>query len=127
MITVAKTIDVRISIVAFRTISASGRLASTGFARFSRSRRTTFSTSMIASSTSAPIAMAMPPSVIVLMVAPKARSTRMAAASDSGIAVSVMAAARTLARNSRTTTMTRNPPSRRAFRTLSTATSMKSA
>ena len=33
------------------------------------------------------MAMAMPPSVIVLMVAPKARSTRTAAASDSGIAV----------------------------------------
>ena len=35
--------------------------------RFSRRRRTTFSTSMIASSTSAPMAMAMPPSVMVLI------------------------------------------------------------
>ena len=73
-----------------------------GLALFSRSRRTTFSTSMIASSTSAPMAIAMPPSVIVLMVAPNARSTSTAAASDSGIAVSVIAAARRLARNNRT-------------------------
>ena len=57
---------------------------------------------MIASSTSAPMAMAMPPSVIVLIVAPNARSTSTAAASDSGIAVSVIAAARRLARNSST-------------------------
>ena len=55
---------------------------------------------MIASSTSAPMAIAMPPSVIVLIVAPNARSTRIAAASDSGIAVSVMAAARRFARKS---------------------------
>ena len=66
--TVAKTIDVRISSVASRTTSALGRRSASGFAAFSRSRRTTFSTSMIASSTSAPMAIAMPPSVIVLMV-----------------------------------------------------------
>src|SRR5215470_2166414 len=80
MMIVAKTIDVRISSVASRTISALGRCSSASFARFSRRRLTTFSTSMIASSTSAPMAMAMPPSVIVLIVAPKARSTRIAAA-----------------------------------------------
>ena len=67
--------------------------SASGLARFSRSRRTTFSTSMIASSTSAPMAIAMPPSVIVLMFAPNARSARTAAASDSGIAVSVIALA----------------------------------
>ena len=37
------------------------------------------------------MAIAMPPSVIVLMLAPNARSARTAAASDSGIAVSVIA------------------------------------
>ena len=82
---------------------------------------------MIASSTRAPMAIAIPPSVIVLIVAPKARSTRMAAASDSGIAVNVIAAARRFARNSSTMTITRMPPSRSALTTLSTATSMKSA
>ena len=44
------------------------------------------------------MAIAMPPSVIVLIVAPNARSTSTAAASESGIAVSVIAAARRLAR-----------------------------
>jgi hypothetical protein len=46
-------------------------------ARFSRRRRKTFSTSMIASSTTSPIAIARPPSVSVLIVAPS-RSRRAA-------------------------------------------------
>jgi len=53
------------------------------------------------------MAMAMPPRVIVLIVAPKARSTSIAAASESGIAVNVIAAARRFARNNSTTIMTR--------------------
>ena len=52
--------------------SSAGRRSASGRAAFSRSRRKTFSTSMIASSTSAPIAIARPPSVIVLMVTPSA-------------------------------------------------------
>ena len=60
------------------------------------------------------MAIARPPSVIVLMVTPKPRSTRIAAASDSGIAVSVIAAARVLARKISTTAITRMPPSRSA-------------
>jgi hypothetical protein len=126
MITVAKTIDERISSVASRTMSDADRRSSTGFVWFSRSRRTTFSTSMMASSTSAPMAIAIPPSVIVLMPTPKARSASTPAASDNGIAVSVIPAARRLARNSSTTTMTRIPPLRSASTTLSTATWMKS-
>ena len=81
---------------------------------------------MIASSTSAPMAIARPPSVIVLIVASKPRSTRTAAASESGIAVSVIVAARTFARNSSTTSTTSIPPSSRAVVTLLTATWMKS-
>ena len=73
------------------------------------------------------MAMAMPPRVIVLMVAPADLSTSTAAASDNGIASSVIAAARVLARNTRTITTTRTPPSRSAESTLATATSMKSA
>ena len=72
------------------------------------------------------MAIAIPPSVIVLMVAPKARRTSTAAASDSGIAVKVIVAARRLARKNNTITMTSRPPSRSAVMTLSTATSMKS-
>jgi len=127
MITVAKTIDDRTSSVASRTMVAAGSCSGAGFARFSRNRLTTFSTSMMASSTSAPMAIARPPSVMVLMPMPNARIVNTAAASDNGIAVSVIAAARALARNSRTTRMTRIPPSRRARTTLSIATSMKSA
>ena len=66
---------------------------------FSRSRRKMFSTSMIASSTSAPMAIASPPSVMLLMDRPASRRPRTAATSDSGMAMSVMPAARMLARN----------------------------
>ena len=101
---VANTIDVRISSVASRTTERVERCSSTGLAAFSRSRRTTFSTSTIASSTRAPMAIAIPPSVIVLIVASNARRTSTAAARDSGMAVRVIAAARTLARNNSTIT-----------------------
>jgi hypothetical protein len=127
MMIVAKTIDERISRVASRTIVAAGSRSPSGFDRFSRRRRTTFSTSTIASSTRSPTAMAMPPSVIVLMLAPAARSARNAVASDSGMAVRVIALARRFARNSKTMTTTSTPPSRSARKTLATATSMKSA
>ena len=51
-----------------------------------------FSTSMIASSTTSPSAIASPPSVRVLMPKPRPSSTRIAASRESGIAVSEMAA-----------------------------------
>ena len=60
MISVAKTIEARISSVASRTTGGRRALLAGGLAAFSRSRRTTFSTSMMASSTSAPMAIAMP-------------------------------------------------------------------
>jgi hypothetical protein len=44
--------------------------AGSALARFSRRRRNTFSTPTTASSTSSPMAIASPPSVIVLMVSP---------------------------------------------------------
>ena len=63
---VAKITGERISSDASRTTSTRGRgLASDAF---SRKRRMMFSTSMIASSTSTPIATAKPPSVIALSV-----------------------------------------------------------
>ena len=82
---------------------------------------------MMASSTRAPIEIARPPSVMVLMVAPRALMTSIAAASESGIAVRVIAAARKLARKSSTIATTSRPPSRSALTTFWTATSMKSA
>jgi len=53
-----------------------------------------FSTSMIASSTTSPIAMTSPARTIVLIVVPIARRTTPAATSDSGIAVRLMSAVR---------------------------------
>ena len=69
-------------------------------ARFSRSRRTMFSTSMIASSTTSPSAMTRPASTIVLSVAAAQCSTSTAATSDSGMAVRLMSAVRQSNRNS---------------------------
>src|SRR5262245_48168839 len=53
---------------------------------FCRSRLKTFSTSMIASSTNSPMAIASPPSVIVLILIPKYVIVMNAATSDRGIA-----------------------------------------
>ena len=70
MISVAKTIELRISLDALKMTVDDG-LRAAGDCAFCFSRRKTFSTSMIASSTSSPMAMARPPSVIVLIVMPK--------------------------------------------------------
>jgi hypothetical protein len=73
------------------------------------------------------MAMAMPPSVIVLIVAPNAFRVSAAVTSDSGIARRVMRLARRFPRNRSTVTTTRMPPSRSASSTFRTATAMKSA
>ena len=87
----------------------------------------TFSTSTIASSTSAPTAIAMPPRVMLLIDRPAKRRPTMAARSDNGIANSVMVPARRFARNTSVTMMTRMVPSRSAVVRLPSANSMKSA
>ena len=58
-----------------------------------------FSTSMIASSTTSPIAITRPARTIVLIVAPTQTSTSVAAISDSGIAVRLISAVRQSNRN----------------------------
>jgi hypothetical protein len=67
-----------------------------GWARlwFSRSRRKIFSTSMIASSTTSPMAIANPPSVMVFRLMPNLSISTIAVSSDSGMAVSEMNAVR---------------------------------
>ena len=102
------------------------RSAAGSFA-FSRSRRTTFSTSMIASSTSSPIAIASPPRLMLLMREAEPISATTAASSESGSASSVIAAARTFIRNTTTTRMTRPAPSSSAVNRLWSDCSMKSA
>ena len=127
MISVAKTIEPWISRVASNTRCSMSTCCSAGLARFSRRRRTMFSTTMIASSTSAPSAMAMPPSVMVLMVAPSAFIDRIAATSDSGMATRVIAVARADSRKANTMATTSTAPSSSALHRLSMETRMKSA
>ena len=122
---VAKTMDERTSFDASRTTSRAGR----GLSRcaFSRSRRKTFSTSTIASSTSSPMATARPPSVIVLTEMSNALNTSAEMTMESGMAVSVIAVVRTLSRNRNSTITTRMAPSRRASSTFPMAASMNGA
>ena len=68
-------------------------------ALFSRRRRKTFSTSTTASSTSSPMAMARPPSVIVLMVRPNSWKTITVIRMEIGMAVSEIAVVRQFSRN----------------------------
>ena len=115
----------RISVDARRTTSSAR--SGLGLSRFSRRRRRTFSTSTIASSTSVPMAIAMPPSVIVSIVSPSPAKTSAVVSTESGIAASVMRLVRKFQRNRKSTTKTQIAPSRIACTTLSTAVRMKSA
>ena len=63
-------IGIRTSREALNTTSSTGRRSPTGSIRFSRRCFHTFSTSTIASSTNEPIAIAIPPRLIVLMLKP---------------------------------------------------------
>ena len=93
--------------------------------RFSRNRRNTFSTPTIASSTSSPMATAIPPRVIVLIDSPIKSNTMNVVSSDSGIAVSVMIVVRKFRRNNARIITTRIAPSRNAATTFSLAFSIK--
>ena len=108
------------------TCTGFARLVS-GLALFSRRRRTTFSTTMIASSTNAPRAIAMPPSVMVLIVAPSTFMARIAATSDNGRAINVIAVDRQESKKAKTIATTRIAPSRRDASRFSMDISMKSA
>ena len=81
---------------------------------------------MIASSTSAPMAIAMPPSVIVLMEMPSPFMPKIATTSERGMATMEIAVARRFHRNRNRMTTTTMAPSRRACTTLRMATVMKS-
>ncbi len=86
-----------------------------------------FSTSITASSTTTPIAMARPPSVIVSSEAPSRSSTMVAVRSDSGMAVQEMAAVLRSNRKRNRTTITSMPPRISESRTLLVAVLMKFA
>ena len=86
-----------------------------------------FSTSMTASSTTSPIAIARPPSVIVLSVIPIRSRSTMPARSESGIAVHEMAAVRTSKRKTRRTSTTSTAPRTSEVRMFRVAVLMKLA
>ena len=127
MRSVANTTDARISLLASKMTCTRGRRSASGSAPFSRRRRKMFSTSMIASSTSSPIATASPPSVMTLIERSKAQRVRSEAASESGSAVSVMTVARTSSRNRMRMRRTMMLASRSTVTTLVTDRWMKSA
>ena len=95
--------------------------------RFCRSRRKTFSTSTTASSTSSPMAMAIPPSVMVLIDRPKYLNTRIVIVMAIGIAVIEMKVVRQFNRNMNRTIETTTSASTRTRSTLRIDVSMKLA
>ena len=122
-ITVPKTIELRISTLAWKTTTRG--CFGVSLCRLSFSRRKMFSTSTIASSTNSPMATASPPKVIVLIERPSALNTNPVVTIERGIAVSVMKVVRKFSRNKNSITTTSRPPSRSASTTLATARSMK--
>ena len=71
----------------------------------------TFSTSTIASSTSEPIAIAMPPRLMVFIVSPMAWSVSIVTTSDRGMVTRDITVVLTFMRKRNSTMMTKNPPS----------------
>ena len=99
--------------------------SSSGISRFCRNRLNTFSTSTIESSTSEPMAMAIPPRLIVLMVSPIQRMARSDATIESGMETSEITVVRQFIRNMNSTMITKIAPSIKDCFTLSNELSMK--
>ena len=96
-----------------------------GISRFCRNRLNTFSTSTIESSTSEPMAMAIPPRLIVLMVSPIQRMARSDATIESGMETNEITVVRQFIRNMNSTMITKIAPSIKDCFTLSNELSMK--
>ena len=82
---------------------------------------------MIASSTNEPIAMHIPPNVMVLMFIPRRCITMKLPRSESGMAMTEMIVVLKLPKKRRRMTITKTAPSTKARATLLTEASMKSA
>ena len=115
MMNVALMILVRISTEASKTTCKIFFRSSFGKAEFCFNRLKTFSTSIIASSTSAPMAIAMPPSDMVLMVKPSHFKVKMATMSETGMANSEITVARQFIKNKNKMTTTKTLPSNKVF------------
>ena len=124
-INVASTIGRRTSIEAFNITASSGVTLRNLTA--CRRRRTMFSTSMIASSTTTPSATARPLRVIVLMVQPIRFITSTANSRDKGMVTNEISAVRQLRRNTINTSATSKAPIASASRMLFRATSINVA
>ena len=128
---VPKTIELRISLLASKTMTMEDCRLSIGWALFCFKRRKMFSTSTIASSTNSPMATAIPPRVMTLIDSslplriPTRRKTSVVNTSDSGMAVSVMNVVRKFSRNRNKTMMTSTAPITSASATLKIPRSMK--
>ena len=96
-------------------------------ARACRSLRTTFSTSMMASSTTTPMATTNPASTMTLTVAPAASKIKTAETKESGIAIKLMNAVRHSKRKAMMINATKAMPSSIATRRLSSDCSMNVA
>ncbi len=127
IIRVAIKIDALISFEASKTIVNEDSLSSAGFFLFCRSLLYTFSTSIMASSTSEPIAIAIPPRLMVLIVIPRNLRTRTAPRSDKGMASSEMTVVLKLPRKTSRMIVTNTAPSISARWTFLTDLSIKSA
>ena len=101
--------------------------SSFGFCLFSRSRLNTFSTSTIASSTKEPIAIAIPPKLMVLIVNPMNLRESMAKTNESGIVTSEITVVRAFIKKITNMITTKIPPSYKDFCTLLIELSMKRA
>ena len=119
IIRVELRIGIRTSFEASKTTFSVDFLCSKGKCRFSRNRLNTFSTSTMASSTSEPIAMAIPPKLIVFMVSPINLRVSTDITNDKGMVTSEISVVLTFIRKMKRTITTNNPPSRSDFLTLS--------
>ena len=99
------------SIDALFTTESTDSRCSFGFLIFSLKRLNTFSTSITASSTKAPIAMAIPPKLIVFMVYPNTFKMITVTNNDIGIARSEIMVVLQFIRNMNNTIITKNAPS----------------
>ncbi len=120
IIRVALNIEALISREASKTTVNDVCLSKTGLELFWRNRLYTFSTSIIASSTSEPIAIAIPPRLIVLIFMPIEWSTTIAPSKESGIASNDIIVVLKLPRNKNKIIITKIAPSISADFTLFT-------
>ena len=116
----------RTSFEALNMTSVMRSLSASGLRALRRKRLYTFSTSTMASSTSEPMAMAMPPMLMVLMVRPITLSTSSVMSSDRGMVTSEISVVRAFIKNMNRMSTTNMPPSTSDFLMFEIEASIKS-